>query len=169
MSSVFSPQRDGRNPASPLQPSLHHPPPPPPHPPPACPQQPPTAVTKLFSSLPRFASPDKNLQRSPDSVHKHATSLVSQRLSAATLKKIGLFFFLFFTGPPLGWLCLFTLDRFKCSQKQHPQNNSASSLTRPSLSLSPSLSLHVFMGVLGYHDFRMLCQKVGNDTVSVSI
>lgn len=62
------------------------------HPPP---QQPPTAVTKLFPSLPRFASPDKNLQRSPDSVHKHAASLVSQRLCAATLKKMGL---LFLTG-----------------------------------------------------------------------
>lgn len=64
------------------------------HPPPH-PQQPPTAVTKLFPSLPRFASPDKNLQRSPDSVHKHAASLVSQRLCAATLKKMGL---LFLTG-----------------------------------------------------------------------
>lgn len=70
------------------------PPPSPPPTPPACPQQPPTAVTKLFSSLPRFASPDKNLQHSPDSVHKHAASLVCQRLSAATLKKIGVLFFL---------------------------------------------------------------------------
>lgn len=101
--------------------------PPPPTPPS---QQPPTAVTKLFSSLQRFASPDKNLQRSPDSVHKHAASLLSQRLSAATLKKMGLpFFSPFFNRPPLGQLRLFTLDRFKCSQKQRPQNNLASSVS----------------------------------------
>ena len=42
---------------SPLKPSPPH------HPHASHSQQPPTAMTKLFSSLPRFAVPDKNLQR----------------------------------------------------------------------------------------------------------
>ncbi|KAI3373632.1 hypothetical protein L3Q82_022226 [Scortum barcoo] len=50
---------------SPLKPSPPH------HPHASHSQQPPTAMTKLFSSLPRFALPDKNLQRSPDSVLEH--------------------------------------------------------------------------------------------------
>ncbi len=50
---------------SPLKPSPPH------HPHASHSQQPPTAMTKLFSSLPRFALPDKNLQRSPDSVREH--------------------------------------------------------------------------------------------------
>lgn len=140
--------------------------PPPPTPPP---QQPPTAVTKLFSSLQRFASPDKNLQRSPDSVHKHAASLLSQRLSAATLKKMGLpFFSLFFNGPPLGQLCLFTLDRFKRSQKHRPQNNLASSMNEgqskkllfvhgPSLTLSHSTFLISFSHCLFFQQVFTLC------------
>lgn len=47
---------------SPLKPSPPH------HPHASHSQQPPTAMTKLFSSLPRFALPDKNLQRSLESV-----------------------------------------------------------------------------------------------------
>lgn len=85
---------------SPLKPSPPH------HPHTSHSQQPPTAMTKLFSSLPRFASPDKNLQRSPDSVRKHTQPSSSLDASLPPPRKY-VFFFTNLASVKMA-LCVFT-------------------------------------------------------------